>query len=186
MPVRPVIRIKPVKPRTNRQPSSGSGTTTAGAVSKSVGLTPVSFPSAGLDQGRLPGLLGYHLRLAHGRVFRDFAQVMQGSGMTAGRLGVLELIDANAGLSQSALARAVGLDRSSLVPVIDELEARGLVARSQGSDRRSHRLVLTPAGRRFIGGMRRRVQAHEQRIAARLTLAQRGQLIALLEQLAQP
>ena len=166
---------KRAKATTSRRTPKGSATAVVSATAK----------SGGLDQGRLPELLGYHLRLAHGRVFRDFAQVMQGSGMTAGRLGVLELIDANAGLSQSALARAVGLDRSSLVPVIDELEMRGLVARSEGSDRRSHRLVLTPAGRRFIGRMRVRVQAHEQRIAARLTRAQRSQLIALLEQLAQ-
>ena len=137
-----------------------------------------------LNHGRLSGLLGYHLRLAHERVFREFAQVMRGSRMTAGRLGVLELIDANAGLSQSALARGVGLDRSSLVPVIDELEARGLVARSQGSDRRSHELILTGTGRRFIGRLRQRVRLHEQRIASGLTPVERAQLIALLGRLA--
>ena len=137
-----------------------------------------------LNQGRLSGLLGYHLRLAHERVFREFAQVMRGSAMTAGRLGMLELIDANAGLSQSALARGVGLDRSSLVPVIDELEARGLVARSQGSDRRSHGLILTATGRRFIGRLRQRVRLHEQRIASGLTPVERAQLIALLGRLA--
>jgi len=137
-----------------------------------------------LNQGRLSGLLGYHLRLAHERVFREFAQVMRGSAITAGRLGMLELIDANAGLSQSALARGVGLNRSSLVPVIDELEARGLVARSQGSDRRSHGLILTATGRRFIGRLRQRVRVHEQRIARALTPVERAQLITLLGRLA--
>ena len=177
------------KSRATVTTKSSRRSSTARAAAPAVAIARVAPAQAAararvLNQGRLSGLLGYHLRLAHERVFREFTQVMRGNAMTAGRLGVLELIDANAGLSQSALARGVGLDRSSLVPVIDELEARGLVARSQGSDRRSHGLILTATGRRLIGRLRQRVRLHEQRIASGLTPVERAQLIALLGRLA--
>jgi DNA-binding MarR family transcriptional regulator len=135
-----------------------------------------------LDAGALPGLLGYRLRLAQQAVFRDFARAIPEA--SPGRAGILLLIDANAGVTQSRLAQAVGLDRSTLVGVLHTLEARGLVERRRGEDRRTNGLWLTRAGRTLLGGLKRRIRVHERRVAARLTAAERAQLIALLEKLA--
>src|SRR5262245_22809891 len=67
--------------------------------------------TAKLPRGILDGLLGYHLRRAQVAVFQDFALTMRGmGGVTPGQFGVLALIQANAGLTQSALGEAMGVD----------------------------------------------------------------------------
>lgn len=137
-----------------------------------------------LDPGPLPGLLGYRLRLAQQAVFRDFQGSVGELGISPGRAGMLLLVDANPGLSQSRLARAIGLDRSTLVPILDDLERRGWLERRPGADRRSNGLALTASGRRFLASLRRRVEAHEQRVAARLSEREREQLLALLARVA--
>ena len=50
--------------------------------------------------------------------------------------------------AQSALARAIGADKTRLIPVLDELQRRGLIEREPDpADRRVHLLRLTRAGR---------------------------------------
>ncbi|HUG79675.1 MAG TPA: MarR family transcriptional regulator [Burkholderiales bacterium] len=137
---------------------------------------------AGLKPGLLPGLLGYRLRLAQQAVFRDFASSVP--ELSPGRAGILLLIDANPGVNQSRLAQAVGLDRSTLVGVLDVLEERALIERRRGVDRRTNGLWLTRAGRILVSRLKRRIEQHEGRVAARLTAAERTQLLALLEKLA--
>ncbi len=136
-----------------------------------------------LDHGALPGLLGYELRLAQLAVFRDFERNVGVLGISPGRFGVLVLIEANAGLTQSRLAEAVGLDRSTMVPVLDEFERRELVERRRGEDRRTHGLWLTPAGKRFLARVKRRIAAHERRMFGALSALEREQLFALLSRL---
>src|SRR5437868_4840762 len=80
--------------------------------------------------GRLEALLGYALRRAQIRVFQDFAAEMKELGLTPGQLGTLCLIEANRGLSQSELGIVLGIDRSSVVPLIDRLQKRGWVRRA--------------------------------------------------------
>ena len=137
-----------------------------------------------LDHGLLPRLVGYQLRLAQVAVFRDFDRATADLGLTPGRFGMLVLIEANPGVTQSELALAVGLDRSTLVALLDQLEDRRLVARRQGEDRRTNGLWLTAAGQRLLGKMKRRVAAHEARVAARLTRAERELLLGALRRLA--
>jgi DNA-binding MarR family transcriptional regulator len=71
-----------------------------------------------------------------------------------------------------------------MVGVLHGLEARGLVERRRGSDRRTNGLWLTRAGRTLAATLKRRIRAHERRIASRLTLREREQLLVLLEKLA--
>jgi DNA-binding MarR family transcriptional regulator len=135
-----------------------------------------------LRPGLLPGLLGYRLRLAQQAVFRDFAASIR--EISPGRLGVLLLIEANPGVAQGRLAGAVSLERSTMVGVIDALEARGLVERRRGEDRRTNGLWLTRAGRALLARLKRRIALHEQRVAAGLSPAERAQLLELLARLA--
>jgi DNA-binding MarR family transcriptional regulator len=135
-----------------------------------------------LKPGLLPGLLGYRLRLAQQALFRDFAAKV--GELSPGRVGILLLLEANPGVTQSRLAEAVGLDRSTMVGVLHALQDRGLVERRRGEDRRTNGLWLTAQGRGLVGGLKRRIQLHERRVAARLSPAERAQLIGLLEKLA--
>lgn len=135
-----------------------------------------------LKPGMLPGLLGYRLRLAQQAVFRDFAASVP--EVSPGRAGMLMLIEVNPGVTQGRLARAVGLERSTMVGLVDALEARGLIERRRGSDRRTNGLWLTRAGRSLVGSLKRRIELHEGRVAARLTAAERKELLTLLAKLA--
>jgi DNA-binding MarR family transcriptional regulator len=135
-----------------------------------------------LKQGPLPSLLGYRLRLAQQAVFRDFAASV--GMLSPGRVGMLLLIEANPGVTQGRLAEAVRLDRSTMVGVVDSLEERGLIERRRGTDRRTNGLWLTRAGRAAAGRLSRRIELHERRVAARLSAAERAQLLELLAKLA--
>ena len=138
---------------------------------------------APLKPGVLPGLLGYRLRVAQQAVFRDFASSV--AELSPGRAGMLLLVEANPGVTQGRLADAVGLDRSTMVGVIDALEERDLIERRRGSDRRTNGLWLTRAGRAFVARLKSRIEVHERRVAAHLTPGERDQLLALLEKLGQ-
>jgi DNA-binding MarR family transcriptional regulator len=72
-----------------------------------------------------------------------------------------------------------------MVGVIHTLAGRGLVERRRGEDRRTNGLWLTRGGRALVQRLKRRIELHERRVAARLTPAERGQLIGLLEKLSQ-
>ena len=136
------------------------------------------------DFGFLPNLLGYHLRRAQSAVFQDFAASMNGTDVTPGQFGVLALIEANAGLSQTRLAEILGIDRSTLVAVIDKLERQGLVERAaRPNDRRSHALKLSRLGESRFEALARRVKQHEAHIARRLSARERRTLIELLQRI---
>ena len=135
-------------------------------------------PKQTLKPGALPQLLGYRLRLAQQAVFRDFAASVQ--GLSPGRVGLLITIDANPGITQSRLAESAERDRSTMVGVIDLLEARGLIERRRGADRRTNGLWLTRGGRLLLSRALRGIARHEQRIAARLSAMERRQLLDLL------
>jgi DNA-binding MarR family transcriptional regulator len=134
-----------------------------------------------LKPGILPGLLGYRLRLAQQALFRDFAESV--AALSPGRVGILLLVEANPGVTQSRLAKAVSLERSTMVGVLHALQARRLVERRRGDDRRTNGLYLTAKGRSLVAGLKRRIQRHERRVAARLSPAEREQLLSLLAKL---
>jgi len=134
-----------------------------------------------MKPGVLPTLLGYRLRLAQQAVFRDFASSV--AELSPGRVGILLLLEANPGVTQGRLAQAVSLDRSTMVGVVDMLESRGLIERRRGHDRRTNGLWLTAEGRALVARLKRRIQAHERRVSARLSAQERAQLLSLLEKL---
>ncbi|MBI2755066.1 MAG: winged helix-turn-helix transcriptional regulator [Betaproteobacteria bacterium] len=139
-------------------------------------------PGARLNPGPLPELIGYRLRLAQQSVFRDFAASVP--GLSPGRVGMLLLIEANPGVTQSRLAHAVDRDRSTMVGVLDQLEARGLIERRKGEDRRTNALWLTRPGRNLLARAKRAIAIHERRIASRLSVAERDKLLELLARIA--
>ena len=143
---------------------------------------PAPRPAAGLDPGPLPELIGYRLRLAQQSVFRDFAASVP--GLSPGRVGMLLLIEANPGVTQSRLARAVDRDRSTMVGVLDQLEAKGLIERRKGEDRRTNALRLTRSGRSLLARAKRAIAIHERRIASRLSVVERDKLLELLARIA--
>jgi DNA-binding MarR family transcriptional regulator len=135
-----------------------------------------------LDFGMLHGLVGYQLRLAQIALFRDFNESLAEFEVTPGLFGALVVVENNPGLKQNDLARAVHLDRSTVVAVVDKLEGRKLIERRPSpSDRRSNALWLTAAGAALLKRLKRRVAAHEKRLVANLSPAECDTLVALLQ-----
>ena len=132
----------------------------------------------------LPSLVGYNLRRAQIAVFAKFATAVAEHQVTPGQFGVLTLIGANPGLTQSALAKAVGIERSTMVAVIDGLQRAGLVERQPSPiDRRSYALALTAAGRKQTETLKKLVIDHENRALSDFSDRERATLITLLQRL---
>src|SRR5260221_14234807 len=129
--------------------------------------------------GILPELLGYQLRRTQIAVFQNFSRARESLEVPPGRFGVLEVIAANSGLSQSELGALLGIDRSTIVAVIDRLERDGLVRRLPApNDRRSHALKLSEKGAVTLALLERRVAAHERDIASGLSAEERKVLLS--------
>ncbi|SLN16435.1 MarR family winged helix-turn-helix transcriptional regulator [Oceanibacterium hippocampi] len=138
----------------------------------------------GFDLGILPELVGYNIRRAQVLVFQDFARRIERHRITPGQFGVLTIIHRNAGLNQSDLGQAMGVDRSTVVAVIGRLEKRGLVERRPApNDRRSYALHLSPQGETLYDVLAGDVRAHDEGVTEALDAGERAELIALLKKL---
>ncbi len=118
-------------------------------------------------------------------VFADFERSLGILDLSPGLFGLLVIIEANPGLRQIQLAAAARVDRSTLVPALDKLEARELVERRAApDDRRSNGLVLTRRGAGLLQRAKEIVQDHEHRIAGALSADERALLVRYLDRLA--
>ena len=134
-----------------------------------------------IDLGALDGFVGFGLRIAQIRVFKDFEQGLAELGVTPASFSVLEVLRRNPGITQSKLAAAVHLDRSSVVPLLDKLEKRGLLSRQASTtDRRHNHIHLSGDGEALLDAAMLRVREHEARMTAKLTAAEKKSLMALL------
>lgn len=87
---------------------------------------------------------------------------------------MLSAIDREPPLSQQELSRLIGVDPTTVVALVDDLEQLGYVKRSRNrSDRRRHDLLLTAAGRRNLAAAHRVADEVEAEIFSPLTAAER-------------
>lgn len=134
-----------------------------------------------VDLGSLDQRVGFHLRLAQLAVFKDFIARLGTLGVTPAIYSVLEVLRCNPGITQSRLAGAVRLERSSVVPLIDKLGQRGLVERrASTTDRRHNHLYLTVAGTELMQQADRELLQHEASVCAGLSAAEKRTLLKLL------
>jgi DNA-binding MarR family transcriptional regulator len=85
---------------------------------------------------------------------------------------------------QASLARMAGVDTSTTTLVLDNLEARGLIAReSDPDDRRRCVVSLTAAGRKQVGNTRAAFIETQSRLVSPLTQGNTTQLVAALQQI---
>lgn len=86
----------------------------------------------------------------------------------------LEVIAANPDISQTNLSREVGLDKSVMVAMVDDLEARGWVKRTRSTnDRRRYKLAITPEGRDTLDALFAELETTEELGLAALTEEER-------------
>jgi len=96
----------------------------------------------------------------------------------------LRYIGSADGLSQQALADHLGLARSRIVVLVDELEQRKLVKRRPSpTDRRAHALHLTARGEDLLEQVIDASREHENELFGSLNATERAQLTRLLQRL---
>lgn len=134
-----------------------------------------------VDLGALTQMTGYALRRAQIWLFRDLKARFKSHDISLAQFSVLYVVDINPGLAQARIAEALAIERARLVLMLDRLEERGLLVRSRSkSDRRSHALHLTPAGRDLLRILLAVQDEHEKRITTLLGSSGRADLIRLL------
>ena len=120
------------------------------------------------------------------RINQIHAALNAGTGRdeTPAQAEALLLLGAAGRRDQVSLARALGVDASTMALVLANLEARGVVAReSDPADRRRMALRLTTAGRRQLAGVRRAFVAVQARLIEPLGEAEAGALKQMLRRI---
>lgn len=87
--------------------------------------------------------------------------------------------------TQQDLGRRVGVDRSVMTYLVDDLVTSGYVERvPDPADRRVRRVVITDAGRARLAAIEERLERVDQHVLRDLTAHQRATLCELLRQVA--
>jgi DNA-binding MarR family transcriptional regulator len=112
---------------------------------------------------------------------RRFAELLATMGLTTRTWGAMNALDHEGDVTQQQLGRAIGMDPSSMVATIDELEAKGWVERRRHpTDRRAYALQITDAGRETLTRARQMARSAQDELLAPLDDAERAQLHELL------
>lgn len=100
-----------------------------------------------IDFGPLADSIAFQLRRAHDVSAQRWSQPNGAMQLKPGWYAILVLISQNPGINQAALSWANGRDKSSLTPILKELESHGAIRRQRtSSDRRSSTLSITQKG----------------------------------------
>ncbi len=129
------------------------------------------------------GLLGrpiYALSQLYQTLTARLERELAAEGLSLRTHQVLACVAEHAGGSQQQVSDSIEVDRSEMVRIIDRLEKAGMVVRERDqSDRRRHRLKLTPAGHRALQRSEKVIEAVTQDALWRLSDAERGTLHGL-------
>lgn len=135
-----------------------------------------------LEPGLIKGFLGPKLRVFWNLLSARSVAALEPFGLRIGAFSTLALISANPGCSQIELARALGMDKSAVVAIIDELEAKGLAKRLRSTqDRRRHALSLSAQGETTLSQMHKHLSKVGLPIREALSPQEMEQLLSLME-----
>ena len=128
---------------------------------------------------------GYLLARLGERSRRRLHQALAPAGLHPRHFGVLAVVAANPGCTQQQLHRKTAIAASSIVAVLDELEAGGLAERRlDPGDRRARAIFLTAHGERELARVRALTRGLQAELFAALTPGERDTLLTLLRKLA--
>ena len=134
--------------------------------------------SAEIEVAEFVGQLFFRLwRATHTQT----AAALQTIGLTPALFAVLNYLRAHEGAIQQQIGSAMGIDPSTMVALVDELERAGLAKRRPlPHDRRAREVLITPKGRRALQRGRELAGEVEDDVLRGLSTAERRQLAGLL------
>ncbi|MFC4377311.1 MarR family winged helix-turn-helix transcriptional regulator [Nocardia halotolerans] len=112
--------------------------------------------------------------------------VLDRHGLTMWAYVVLLGLDEEPVHTQAALAKAIRADKTRIIPVLDDLQQRGLIRREPDpADRRVNLVQLTAAGAHLRDRAQHDIQQQEQQLLADLPTADRNTFLRVLQLLAE-
>ncbi len=140
------------------------------------------FDSAPPEElSRFQGFLLVFLGARHGQRMR---QALEPFGVHPRHLGLLTLVESRPGCTQQQLSALTGIDSSSMVAVLDDLEQRGLAERrTDPNDRRKRSIHLTAEGRAVREQCMREGMSLQKDLLKDLDADERAELLRLLRKL---
>ena len=141
------------------------------------------------EGGPIPGELGvfpgYLLARLGEASRRRFIKALEPEGLHPRHFGVMTMVAAHPGMSQQQLHEKTAIDPSSMVAVIDELEAHGLAERrTDPEDRRARTIFLTELGEQTLKRVRVLVARLAREFFGALSAEELSTLHALLLKIA--
>jgi len=128
--------------------------------------------------------IGYRVRIAQVRIFKDVYERMERLSMTLGAFSALLVIRDNPGVRQGVLGAAMHIKRPNMTKLVNGLEKDGLVTRlTPPDDKRAVELRLTPLGEARIAEAVRSVGAHDEAVRDLLGARDRATLLRLLDRI---
>ncbi len=116
-------------------------------------------------------------RASHTRTSEAFESL----GLTPAPFALLNVLGAREGAMQQEIGAEMGIDRSTMVVLIDELEAKHLAKRRpHPADRRAREVAITAKGRQVLQRARNIALEVEGEVLRGLTINERNELVALL------
>jgi MarR family transcriptional regulator, lower aerobic nicotinate degradation pathway regulator len=116
-------------------------------------------------------------RASHTRTAAAFESV----GLTTALFAVLNYLGAHPGETQRAIGTAMGIDPSTMVSLIDDLQRAGLASRRpHPNDRRAHAVTITAKGRRALERARTMAHQVEDEVLGGLSAGERRELLELM------
>ena len=127
---------------------------------------------------------GYLLGRASQQCRDYFDALVTPLGIRGRHFGVLAVVGEGKPLSQIEISDRLGIDRNTMVLLLDDLEAGLFVTRTRDpQDRRAHLVALTSAGRDVLAQGTRLAQRTNDEVLSPLSPDERAQLHALLGRL---
>jgi DNA-binding MarR family transcriptional regulator len=129
----------------------------------------------------LGDVLGFHIRLAHGAVYRHFTETFSSLDLTQKQVSVLWLIADRPGIAQIELGQQLQMDRATTMTIINRLQDRDYLRRERSqNDARKQALFLTDAGEAALDKAKACVTEHEAWLKARFTAQEVEKLVEML------
>ncbi len=133
------------------------------------------------ELGGLNDILGLRIRLAHGAVYRHFAETFADLDLTQKQVSALWLVSDNPGISQIDLGGRLRMDRATTMTIVNRLQARAYLRRERSaSDGRKQALYLTEAGAAALAEAKRCIGEHEAWLKSRFTAEEIEKLVEML------
>ena len=156
--------------------------------------TQIEAESCSFDAPSRPGPLemegadssiGFMLTKVGSAIAERFADLVCEHGIAPRQFFVLNLISEHQGESQQAIAESIGVAKSQMVAVVDELEAKGfLERRTNQNDRRQYALHVTSNGSKLLEETRAVAADYENSLRSALEPSEVEAMLSALRKLA--